>query len=128
VKLAGLEGESLPSQMDRTKWPAMKERLRAVFRGKTRDEWCRIMEGTDVCFAPVLSMAEAPSHPHNRQRQTFVEYAGVMQPAPAPRFSRTPGAISAPPANPGSHTDAALAEWGVATEEVRRLRESGAIA
>jgi len=128
VELAGLDAAAMGAQMDKARWPEAKQKVAAVFRTKTREEWCRIMEGTDVCFAPVLSMAEAPSHPHNRQRQTFVEYAGVMQPAPAPRFSRTPGAISAPPANPGSHTDAALAEWGVATEEVRRLRESGAIA
>ncbi|MBN8815298.1 MAG: CoA transferase [Sphingomonas sp.] len=73
-------------QFDRAQWPAQKERLTAIFKSKTRDEWCALMEGTDVCFAPVLSMAEAASHPHNVARRTFVEIDGVLQPAPAPRF------------------------------------------
>jgi alpha-methylacyl-CoA racemase len=107
--LSGLaEAEDLPSQMDRPQWPSMKKRLAEVFRGKTRDEWCALMEGTDVCFAPVLSMDEAPSHPHNAARHTFTEVAGVRQPAHAPRFSRTPGEISRPPAHPGQHTQEAL--------------------
>jgi alpha-methylacyl-CoA racemase len=89
----GLAGEELPFQHDRTQWGAMKERLTAVFKSKTRDEWCSIMEGTDVCFAPVLTLAEAPHHPHIAGRRTFVEHDGVTQPAPAPRFSRTPSAI-----------------------------------
>jgi len=87
LRLTGLEAEALPDQMDREKWQGMKERLRAVFRQKTRDEWCAIMEGSDVCFAPVLSMEEAPNHPHNKARGTFVEIDGVVQPGPAPRFS-----------------------------------------
>jgi len=127
LRHTGLEGESLPGQFDRAAWPAMKERVAAVIRTKTRDEWCRIMEGTDVCFAPVLSLREAPEHPHNQARRTFVEVAGVLQPGPAPRFDRTPGAIQRPPAHPGQHTDEALADWGFAAGEIARLRELKAI-
>src|SRR5271165_4943602 len=83
IRLSGLAGEELPHQNDPASWPAMKTRLAAIFRTKTRDEWCRIMEGSEVCFAPVLSMTEAPNHPHNRHRGTFVEVEGVIQPAPA---------------------------------------------
>ncbi len=129
LELTGLSDDpELPRQHDRTSWPAMKERLAEVFKTKTRDEWCEIMEGTDACFAPVLSMAEAPEHPHNRHRGTFVEVEGLVQPAPAPRFSRTPGAIQRPPAHPGQHTDEALADWGFDADRIAKLRERGAIA
>lgn len=129
MRLTGLEGENLPHQMDRTNWGANKERLAEVFRSKTRDEWCEIMEGTDVCFAPVLTMREAAKHPHNVERQTFVEVAGLTQPAPAPRFSATPGEISRPPAHAGQHTDEVLGEWlGLDTDAVAALREQGAVA
>ena len=128
LKHSGLTGEELPPQRDQRQWPRMKARLAEIFRTRTRDEWCAIMEGTDVCFAPVLSMSEAYEHPHNVARGTFVSVAGVPQPGPAPRFSRTPGAISRPPARPGQHTDEALADWGFATDEVRSLREAGAVA
>jgi alpha-methylacyl-CoA racemase len=128
LRLTGLDGEELPWQHDKGQWPAMKERLAGVFRTKTRDEWSALMEGTDVCFAPVLSMSEAPEHPHNKERQTFVEVAGIVQPAPAPRFSRTPGEISRPPAHAGQHTDEALADWGVPAERIAELRAGGAIA
>ena len=128
LRLTGLEGEELPWQHDKEQWPAMKERLAEIFASKTRDEWCELMEGTDVCFAPVLSMSEAPSHPHNVERGTFVEVAGIVQPAPAPRFSRTPGAVSRPPAHAGQHTDEALVAWGIDEGRLAGLRESGAIA
>jgi alpha-methylacyl-CoA racemase len=128
LRLSGLENEELPGQMDRSQWPALKERVAAMFRTKTRDEWCALMEGTDVCFAPVLSMAEAPTHPHNRQRETFVEVAGIPQPAPAPRFGRTPGAIGRPPPHFGQHTDDILAEWGFTADERDKLRQARAIA
>jgi alpha-methylacyl-CoA racemase len=128
LRLTGLEGEELPRQGDRAGWDATKRRLAQVFRAKTRDEWCAIMEGSDVCFAPVLSMGEAPQHPHNRARGTFVEVAGVPQPGPAPRFGRTPPEIARPPAWPGEHTDEALADWGVSRGEVAKLREAKAIA
>ncbi len=128
VRRSGLEEEDLPPQMDRAAWPRMKERLAQVFRSRTRDEWCQLMEGSDACFAPVLSMAEAPGHPHNRARGTFVEVGGVVQPGPAPRFSRTPGEVGAPPAHAGQHTDEALADWGFSAADLARLRRVGALA
>ena len=96
LEKTGLKGESLPAQMDRKAWEQFKSRLEHIFREKTRDEWCAIMEGTDICFAPILTMAEAPDHPHMAARKVFVERHGVTQPAPAPRFSRTPSAIREP--------------------------------
>ncbi|CAN5846359.1 CaiB/BaiF CoA-transferase family protein [soil metagenome] len=128
LRLTGLECEDLPSQHDRSQWPGLKERLAGIFRQKTRDEWCAILEGTDVCFAPVLTMAEAPGHPHMAERGTFTEVAGVTQPAPAPRFSRTPGVIERPPPHAGQHTDEVLAEWGLAAERIAELRAAEAIA
>lgn len=126
--LAGPAGEDLPWQHDKAHWPELKERLAEIFRRKTRDEWCEVMEGTDVCFAPVLSLGEAPRHPHNIHRGTFTELDGVVQPSPAPRFSRTPAEIQSPPAHAGQHTDEVLMEWGVEKERVTELREAGAIA
>jgi alpha-methylacyl-CoA racemase len=128
LRLSGLQGEELPHQQDRKSWPKMKDRLKTLFRTKTRDEWCKIMEGSDICFAPVLSMAEAPSHPHNKHRGTFVEAGGVTQPGPAPRFSRTPSKIQRPPARAGEHTEEALRDWGFANADLEQLRKSGAIA
>ncbi len=128
LRLTGLEGEELPWQHDRAEWPAMKERLAAIFRTKTRDEWCELMEGSDVCFAPVLAIPEAVEHPHNVARGTFVEVAGIRQPGPAPRFSRTPGAVERPPSHAGQHTDEILAEAGFDADRIAKLREAGAIA
>ncbi len=127
LRLTGLEDADLPAQMDRGSWPEMKERLAEVFKQKTRDEWMEIMEGTDVCFAPVMSMAEAHEHPHNRERGTFVEVGGVTQPGPAPRFSRTSAEIQGPPPAPGEHTEEVLAHWGFSSDEVAKLREAGAV-
>jgi len=127
LRLTGLEGQELPFEMDRTQWPAMKERLTAIFKSKTRDEWCALMEHTDVCFAPVLSWTEAPAHPHNVHRGTFTEVAGVVQPAPGPRMSRTPGSIQRPPPHPGEHTSEALTDWGFTDADVAKLRETGAV-
>jgi alpha-methylacyl-CoA racemase len=90
---AGLSDAEFDPQMDRKAWPSLRQRLADVFKTKTRKEWCKIMEGTDVCFAPVLTMSEAPEHPHMAARKIFVSRHGVTQPAPAPRFSRTPSAI-----------------------------------
>ena len=112
LRLTGLAGEDLPHQMDQTAWAELKDRLRGVFAAKTRAEWMEIMEGTDVCFAPVLTMSEAAQHPHNVARGTFTEVAGITQPAPAPRFSRTPGEIRRPPPHAGQHTDEVLTELG----------------
>ena len=120
-------GPPMPLQGDKEAWPATRERLEAVFKQKTRDEWCQIMEGTDVCFAPVLDLDEAPKHPHNIARGTFVEVAGMTQPAPAPRFSRTPGSIRRPPPHPGQHTAEVLEEYGFSKGELEALRASGAI-
>ncbi|WP_208027262.1 CaiB/BaiF CoA transferase family protein [Rhabdothermincola sediminis] len=127
-KLGLADDPSMPRQHDRSQWPAMKERFAEIFRTKTRDEWCELLEGTDACFAPVLSMAEAPNHPHNEHRGTFVTRNGVVQPAPAPRFSRTPAEIQRPPAFPGQHTDEVLVEWGFDPDRVAELRRAGAIA
>ncbi len=127
IERLGLGGEDLPAQMDRAGWPKLRERFTAVFRSKTRDEWCADLEHTDACFAPVLTIAEAPDHPHIRARATIVAPDGTPQPAPAPRFSRTPGAVPRPPAWPGQHTDEALADWGFDPAELAKLRETGAI-
>jgi len=124
LHLTGLEGKVLPGQMDRAKWPEMRETLRVVFKKKTRKEWCAILEGTDACFAPVLSMEEAPRHPHNQARGTFVEIDGVIQPGPAPRFSRTKAGIQGPPPRPGEHTNTILRQWGFSSEEVQKLRDA----
>jgi alpha-methylacyl-CoA racemase len=128
LEKTGLDKEPLPGQMDRSQWRAMKQRLTALFKTKTRDEWCALMEGSDVCFAPVLTIPEAYRHPHNIARRTFVDVAGVTQPGPSPRFSRTPGEIKRPPPHPGQHTAEALADWGIASEDVAKLRNAKAIA
>jgi alpha-methylacyl-CoA racemase len=123
----GLDPEAFP-QMDRDQWPALKEKIAAVFLTRTRDEWCAELEGSDVCFAPVLTIAEAREHPHNRYRDTFVEIDGVAQPRPAPRFSRTDSGIERPPSSVGQHTDEVLEEWGWSPAEIAALREQKAIA
>lgn len=127
LRLIGLEDEELPHQMDMGKWPELKERFETVFKTKTRDEWCEILDGTDACFSPVLPMSEAYSHPHNVARGTFVEREGVMQPRPAPRFSRTDSEIQRPAARVGEHTDEILAELGFSEEQVAELKENKAI-
>jgi alpha-methylacyl-CoA racemase len=128
LEKTGLANEDLPHQFDQEQWPAMRERLTAIFRTKTRDEWCAIMDGTDVCFAPVLSLAEAPKSAHAKARRAFVDVGGVVQPGPAPRFSRTTAELGLPPAWPGEHTDETLREWGFRPDEIARLRDAGAIA
>ncbi|NWG45235.1 MAG: CoA transferase [Alphaproteobacteria bacterium] len=123
---AGLDDPAFDAQFDTAAWPALKAKVAEVFRTRTRAEWCALLEGTDACFAPVLTMDEVPDHPHNKARGIYVERDGVVQPAPAPRFSRTPGAIAGPPAEPGAHTEAVLADWGLG-ERIAALRASGAI-
>ena len=127
ARVAGFEPPPEAERWDRENWPAAKERMAGLIRTKTRDEWCELLDGTDVCFAPVLPMAEAPQHPHNAFRETFVEVDGVVQPAPAPRFSRTPGGIARPPAAAGHHADEVLREWGFEPAEIARLRAAGAV-
>ena len=128
LRRVGLEGKEFPDQMDRAKWPEMREILRSTFKKKTRDEWCAILEGSDACFGPVLSMEEAPGHPHNQVRGTFVEVEGIIQPAPAPRFSRTKAEIQGPPPEVGQHTDEVLVEWGFLMDEITDLRSMGVVA
>jgi alpha-methylacyl-CoA racemase len=113
LRLTGLDDDpQFAAQMDKSGWPDLKTRLAELFATKPRDAWCALMEGTDVCFAPVLTMTESAEHPHNIERETFVNIAGTMQPAPAPRFSRTPGEIVSPPAHAGQHSVAILRDWG----------------
>lgn len=114
-------------QMNRERWPELKEMLAPLFKTKTRDEWCEILEGTDVCFAPVLSMSEAPKHPHSVERNSFVEVDGVIQPAPAPRFGRTKPKIEGPPPEPGQHNKTALIDWDFTQEEIDDLIEKGVL-
>jgi alpha-methylacyl-CoA racemase len=113
LEKAGLDDPAFKAQMNRPEWPDLRAKLAAAIKTKTRDAWCEIMDATDVCFAPVLTLKEAPAHPHNVARQTFIEVAGVTQPAPAPRFSATPGAVRGPPPAIGAHNAEVLAEWGV---------------
>ena len=114
-------------QMNREHWPELKSRLAEIFKAKTRDEWCELMEGSDVCFAPILDFEDAMSHPHNVERQTYVEIGGVRQPAPAPRFSRTEADLPSAPAKAGEHNQDALGDWGFSAEQIDALRASGAI-
>ncbi len=114
-------------QADRSRWPAMRRRLEELFRCRPRDEWCGLLEGSDACFAPVLDLDEAPLHPHNQARGTFVTRDGVVQPAPAPRLSRTPGEVGGPPPAPGQHTEEALADWGFSLQDITDLKAAEAI-
>ncbi len=123
-----IDPREMPPKLDRRRWPEAKAKLAARFKTRSRDEWCRLLEGSDACFAPVLSLAEAPAHPHNLARQTFVEVDGIVQPAPAPRFSRTPAGRPTPPEPPGERGVASLTEWGVASEDIALLKRCGALA
>jgi alpha-methylacyl-CoA racemase len=114
-------------QMDKDLWPHLKTRLHRVFETKTRDEWCILMEHTDVCFAPVLTMSEAATHPHNVARNSFIEVGGVTQPRPAPRFSRTEPVVVSPPAHPGQHSREILTDWGIATVRIDEVLGNGAV-
>ena len=123
----GLAGEELPAQMDRGKWAELKVRVAEIFKTRTRDEWTEIMEGTDICYAPVLDLDEAPNHPHIKHRKTFVEADGVVQPAPAPRFSRTAPELVRPPSFEGQHTAEVLADFGFDQERIQALRDAKAV-
>ena len=123
----GVDETHLPSQNDREGWPVIREELRSAFKRKTRDEWCDLLEGSDACFAPVLSMGEASQHPHNAARNTFIEIANVTQPAPSPRFSRTGCEVPGPPSRPGAHTEEAMRDWGISSDDVRALQSAEAI-
>lgn len=127
LKRLGLDSKTLPGQFEHARWPELRAAFTAAFMAKTRDEWCREMEGTDVCFAPVLSLAEAPRHPHNLARSAFVDVDGVPQPAPAPRYSRTPGGIARGAPRRGEGGAQALADWGFGKTEIEGLRARGAL-
>jgi len=127
-QIAELDKSIFGKQMSRDSWPKQKEEIKKIFLNKTRDEWCELMEGTDICFAPVLDMSEAPKHPHNIERKTFIELEGVTQPAPAPRFSRTEPEISSSPSVVGENTDEVLISMGFSQEDIDSLKISGAVA
>jgi alpha-methylacyl-CoA racemase len=123
----GLDPKAIPDQLDRSTWQTLRLQFEAIFRGKTREQWCQIMAGRDACFAPVLDLSEAPQHPHLAARRGFEEVDGVLQPGPAPRFSRTPSAIRQPPPKPGSNTHEALSAWGFNANELQALQKAGVI-
>ncbi len=123
----GISDEEFPSQHDRQAWTAMRSAFGGRFKMKTRDEWTRHFAGSDACVTPVLSMSEAPRHPHNVKRSTFVEVDGVTQPGPAPRFTGTPASIARGPSLPGAHSDEVLADLGLSSEHIGMLRESGVV-
>jgi alpha-methylacyl-CoA racemase len=127
LEKTGITDEQFKGQMNRDEWPQLREKLAAVIATKTQAQWCELMEATDVCFAPVLTLEDAPRHVHNAARQTFVEVGGVTQPAPAPRFSATPGEIQGPPPAIGAHNDEALADWGFAADAIEALKAQGAL-
>lgn len=127
LKTLEIDPDSLPKQMDREHWPVLKEKFKEIFLTKSRDEWCALMENTDICFAPVLSMAEAANYSHNKERGAFVDVDGQMHPAPAPRFSKTPSSIKNPPCSPGQHTEETLKEWGISDDRISLLKKAEAI-
>ena len=115
-------------QMKRKRWPEFQQKLEKVFLSKTRDEWCELLEGTDTCFSPVLSLDEATQHAHARARKTYVDVEGITQPAPAPRFSRTPGQVQSPPPETGQNTLSTLKAWGLSEDEIEKLQQDKVIA
>jgi len=127
VARLGLDPGAIPAQYDAVRWPELRTTLAATFRRKTRDEWCRILEGSDACFAPVLSLAETSRHEHLAARATFTAVAGIDQPAPAPRFSRTLSAVARPGVGVGFDTATVLARLGYGEDEIRELRTAGVI-
>lgn len=126
-RLLGIPRGELPARDDVAAWPAAKVKLAAIFRTRSREEWCRLLEGSEACVAPVLSLAEAPDHPHHQVRGTFVEVDGIVQPGPAPRFSRTPPAPPTPPEAPGPESARALLDWGLDAAEIAALQAAGAL-
>jgi len=128
LELTGFEDADHAGHRDKSQWPALGEKMTAMIKTKTRDEWCEILEGTDVCFAPVLNLAEAPKHPHNVARGTFVEVDGVVQPAPAPRFSRTPSKIQKGASQHGADTEAVLADWGFDAGQIEAWKRDRVVA
>ena len=124
LEKCGIEDESFGEQLDQEAWPLKRQKMEAVFKTKTRNQWCEILEGTDVCFAPVLDLKEAPDHPHNKERKTFVNFEGITQPAPAPRFSRTQGTIQSSANLTGENSEEILEKWGFTSDQISNLREN----
>jgi alpha-methylacyl-CoA racemase len=127
LELTGFDDPNHTAHQDKGLWSENRVKMAELMKTKTRKEWCELLEGTDVCFAPILSLSEAPSHPHNVSRNTFVENSGVIQPAPAPRFSRTPSQIQSAPSVPGSDTEAVLSDWGFSGGEIADLKSHGVV-
>jgi alpha-methylacyl-CoA racemase len=127
LAITGASDPDFAKQWSQKRWPELKAKFAALFATRTRDDWCALLEGTDACVAPVLDMMEAPAHPHNAARGTFVEIDGVTQPAPAPRFSRTQPAAGQAAAAPGQHSAAVLADWGWDGESIETLKNAGVI-
>ncbi|MDA3787866.1 MAG: CaiB/BaiF CoA-transferase family protein [Desulfobacula sp.] len=127
LKVVEISDPEFLDHMDKQKWPELSVKLEDIFKTKTRDEWCTIMEGSNVCFAPVLSMSEVADHPHNKARKTFIEIDGILQAAPAPKFSRTQPDLPTPPPIAGEHNKTALKGWGFSGYEIDGLQQCGAI-
>ncbi len=127
LETVGLGEADLPEQADREKWPEMRQRLAAIFKTKTRAQWTELMEQKEICYAPVLRMSEASTHPHNVHRGSFIKVAGVTQPGPAPKFARMPDTPPSDPAHAGEHTREALADWGIPRSEIDDLLQTGAV-
>jgi alpha-methylacyl-CoA racemase len=127
LRVLDLDADTLPDRTDQDNWPAVREILAARIATRTRDEWAKLAEGTDACLTPVLSPWEAAAHPHNAARGTFVSVGDVVQPAPAPKFARTPPAAPTPPSPTGADTDAVLTELGLTQSEISALRSDQVI-
>lgn len=127
IQRLGIDAAKMPKRMDRAGWPQWRAHLAVIFAGKTLEEWCDLLEGTDACFAPVLTFEEASVHPQNRARGTFTNYQGITQPAPSPRFSLTPGAIQGPAPRPGENSRQTLTDWGLTEDEIEELIVAGVV-
>jgi len=127
LRLCGVNDPQFKQTQDVDQWPEIKSKMADLFLSRTRVQWCYLLEGTDACFSPVLNLDEAPMHPHNRARGNFIEIAGVTQPAPAPRFQRTPAEVTRAPPLPGEHSSEVLRDWGIETMRIRSLRDAGVI-
>jgi|TARA_B110000971_G_scaffold94502_1_gene97166 alpha-methylacyl-CoA racemase len=127
LQKCGITDAAFLAQQDQSQWPELRNKLTDLFKTKTQTAWCDLMEGTDVCFAPVLNLKEAPAHPHNQARETFIDIDGVTQPAPAPRFSRTQGQVQSPAAIAGEHTESILQDWGFSESDIGALKAAEAI-
>jgi alpha-methylacyl-CoA racemase len=127
MKGLGFPEQGIPPQADESQWEPLTRRVAEIVRSRTRSEWLDTFDGTDACVSPVLSLGEAPTHPHNKERGTFIEVGGVTEPAPAPRFSRTPPQVPSPPPGPGVHATEALLRWGLTPTDIDLLVTAGVV-